>query len=435
MLPAVYRSEADLGVRRARFFGALGELEGRRERIASPLAELSRLPFALADQGFDDRAAFERLSNLVRPSLPELVRPRSKTASGRAPRIGLIVPWSLGPLSAAAMLALAPLLRAEGLDLTLLDLRGTAHGTAAERGTLRLPRQLATARQAIADLRLDTLLHGELGADPLAYFLAHSRLAPVQINLGGASVTSGVRTVDYYLSDRFSDEADSDALITERLVLLDWFPRLWPRAAFAEPKAGPTRAALDLPAQGALYFCPLRPARLHPGFDQTLAGLLAGDPEGHLILLEEVQSAQPGATLRERLAETLGPAAARVVFLPPAAASPAMAVATVVLDGYPCGGGEALIEAFLRGVPVVTRPGRFGRARLGQALYRALEIAGPVAAGADDHVRQAVRLARDEAARRELGAAMRARAKDLIDNPAGARALAGFLHAVTGRAG
>ena len=54
--------------------------------------------------------------------------------------------------------------------------------------------------QAILDRRLDVLIYPEIGMDPTTVKLASLRLVPVQVAAAGHTETSGLPTIDYYLS-------------------------------------------------------------------------------------------------------------------------------------------------------------------------------------------------------------------------------------------
>ena len=428
MLPRVYASLDDMAARRARFFETLTLLERSRDRIADPLAEINQLPFALAGHGENDRVAFERIANLVRPSVPEWVNPRTKAPRGKYLRIGFVLPHAAISERGAGLLGVLPALAARNIEIIALDPSGASASPSIIPGvarTLRLPRHLAEARQAIADLHLGALIHGEIGRDPLGYFLAFSRLAPVQLNLGGLGVTSGLRTIDHYISDRFTDDEAAQEEYTERLIRFDGMARMWSRPAAAFETRG--RAALGLPPTGSLYVCPARPSRLHPGFDRCLANLLERDRDGYVVMLEDPLAPSDVELLRARFRTTLGREAARVVFIVPSRLDAVLLLATVVLDAMPSGGTGALIDALAAHVPIVTWAGSVSRARRGQALYRALGIDGPVAHDAAGYVAQALALAGEPARRAALIEAIREREPRLFDQQSGAEALADFV--------
>ena len=64
----------------------------------------------------------------------------------------------------------------------------------------KLEPNLDAARQGIAASEPDLVFYPEIGMDPVVYFLAFSRLAPIQAVSFGHPITSGVATIDYFLS-------------------------------------------------------------------------------------------------------------------------------------------------------------------------------------------------------------------------------------------
>lgn len=71
-----------------------------------------------------------------------------------------------------------------------------------------------------SEARLDVLLYPELGMDPLTPQLAALRLAPVQVASWGHPETTGMPTIDHYLSAELFEAADSEEYYSERLVRL-----------------------------------------------------------------------------------------------------------------------------------------------------------------------------------------------------------------------
>ena len=80
-------------------------------------------------------------------------------------------------------------------------------------------------------------------------------------------------------------------------------------------RSGAGRDSLGLSETAHLYICPQSLFKLHPGFDQVLAGILRRDPEGEIILLEGPHR-QWRQALERRFAHVMPGVAARVRFLP-----------------------------------------------------------------------------------------------------------------------
>ena len=74
--------------------------------------------------------------------------------------------------------------------------------------------------RAIGDAQLDALIYPEIGMDALTTQLASLRLAPVQAATWGHPETTGLPTIDLYLSADGLEPADADGNYSERLVRL-----------------------------------------------------------------------------------------------------------------------------------------------------------------------------------------------------------------------
>ena len=61
---------------------------------------------------------------------------------------------------------------------------------------LPVPGQFDQIGKTVGKARFDVLCHWETGSDSINYFLPYFRLAPVQCNLFGLQVTSGIPQMD-----------------------------------------------------------------------------------------------------------------------------------------------------------------------------------------------------------------------------------------------
>ena len=75
-------------------------------------------------------------------------------------------------------------------------------------------------RKQIEEEKLDMLIFCDIGMAPDTFLLAFSRLAPVQCTTWGHSDTSGIDTIDYYLSSTYYENENSHVNYSEKLVLL-----------------------------------------------------------------------------------------------------------------------------------------------------------------------------------------------------------------------
>ncbi len=294
--------------------------------------------------------------------------------------------------------------------------------------TLRPQQPLAALQKLIAAQQLDVLFYPEIGMHPLTYFLAFARLAPVQCVAGGHPVTTGIPTLDYFISSRDLEPANAQEHYSERLVPL---PNLF--NYFEQPHlSGPPRVRRDfeLPEDAHLYLCVQHLFKIHPDFDELAAAILRADPRGRLVLVQGHRD-HWSLLLRERLRRTLGDDMARVQFLPWQPYERylhLLTLADVLLDTPHFNGGVTTLQALGLGVPVVTLPGAFMRGRQTYGCYRRMGVLDCVAADAQEYVRIAVRLATEPAWREQVRAQIRANNQVLFENVTVVRELEQFFH-------
>lgn len=265
-----------------------------------------------------------------------------------------------------------------------------------------LPMDLAAARQRIAEEELDVLVYTDIGMEPMTYFLAFARLAPVQAVLGGHPDTIGIAALDRYISSDLQEPPDANDHYSETLVRLPGAPTYYERPSVPAPVK--PRAAFDLPEDTPLYFCAQTLIKLHPDMDALFAGILERDRAG-LLLLPTGYNPRLAEKMKARFARTLGDAMDRVRFLPTMSHTDfltVMKLADVSLDTRPFGGGNTCWQAIAMGTPIVTWPGRFLRGRYALALYSLMGITDTVAESAEEYVDIAVRWATDRALRSDL---------------------------------
>jgi predicted O-linked N-acetylglucosamine transferase (SPINDLY family) len=205
--------------------------------------------------------------------------------------------------------------------------------------------------------------------DALTYTLAFSRMAPVQCTTWGHPVTTGSPTMDYFVSSELLELPEADGHYTEKLIRLPTLGTYYYRPKITGPAK--TRRDFGLDSKRPIYLCPQTLFKFHPEYDAVLAGILARDPDGELVLMEG-RSANWTSLLKQRFARTMPNVANRIRWLP---ALPnqdflqLLALANVVLDPIHFGGGNTSYEALAVGTPVVTLPGYYLRSRITRALY------------------------------------------------------------------
>lgn len=301
---------------------------------------------------------------------------------------------------------------------------------------ITLPPGLSFGQSAIAAEKLDILFYPDIGMSPITYFLAFARLAPVQVVSWGHPDTTGLDTLDYFLSAASVEPPDADAAYTEQLVRMQRLPCFYAQPEL--PEARLSRAELGLPEDGVIYGCPQSLYKIHPEFDQVLADIAAGDPEGHIVMIEGHPASMTNL-LRKRWSRTAPILVDRVLWLPRldfAAFISLLDHTDVLLDPIHFGSGNTLYEGMALGVPVVTWPGGFARGRIVAGAYRQMQISSaPVALTIEDYAPLALALGRDSERRAALRRTLKeVAAKELFSDIRAVRELEDFLTAAAASA-
>jgi protein O-GlcNAc transferase len=255
---------------------------------------------------------------------------------------------------------------------------------------------LKKAREIIADQSLDVLVYPDIGMEPLTYYLAFTRLAPVQCVMVGHLVTTGIPNMDYYLSSELIEPGNGREHYSEKLVLLKSMPGYVVKPEMPHPSK--SRSALGLPEDRNLYICPMSLQKIHPDFDQAVAGILKEDPQGEIIFFKNVHNNNWHPLIINRFRKTFPDLMDRVRFLPwanPEDFKSILMAADVALDTFHFGGGVTSYIILAAGTPIVTWPGPFMRGRMTLGCYRKIEMMDCVAHSQAEYVEIAVKLGTD----------------------------------------
>ena len=438
-LPATYASAADLRSVRAQFEQNLAALvteysAEKIRRIAPAPDKLCWDNFFLTYQGGNDlplQSMFGRwLSECLAVLLPEFATAPTPPARAR-PRLAMVSSYfhecTIGWYFASWVETLAQrgwelFLVHAGLDRDALTerLARFAHGEITLRGTL------AENAAAIRELAADIVLYPEMGMDRDVIALAALRLAPRQVCAWGHPVTSGLPTMDVFLSCAQMEPANAREHYTERLITL---PALGTRYLSPEIPPAMTRQQMGLPERRTLYLVPQTLYKLHPDTDSILVEIVRRDPEA-LFVLFELTPPSPVLRVHERLMRALAHASAEprrhVHWFAECSRENYLRInlgCDVMIDGLHWSGGNTSLDALHCGLPVVTCPGPFMRGRQSAAMLRALDCAELIAQSPEALAQIAVSVARDPNLRAGLVARIRKHLPSLTQSDAPLEAL------------
>jgi len=285
--------------------------------------------------------------------------------------------------------------------------------------------------QIIHGHQLDVLIYPEIGMDPVTAKLASVRLAPVQAASWGHPITTGLPTIDYFLSADALEPPQADDHYTERLVRLPGLGCFYDPPKGEVPEIDP--AALGIREGVPLLVCAGTPFKYTPRHDAVLVEIARRLGECQLVFFMP-----PAAEVMERLRFRLEGAFARAgldlarcaVFVPwqnRQAFRGLLQAADVYLDTLGFSGFNTVLQAIECGLPVAAWEGRYLRGRLASGVLRRMGMDELVADTDAAFVDTAVRLAQDAAYWGGVRDRMIAARGGLHRDPAPVRALEKFF--------
>ena len=446
-LPILYLSDEEVALRRILYARALEALAAEADSPGLVDAVGAVQPFFLPYQGEDDRALQALYGITVCRVLARAVSPAvlaGAPAAGERIRVGVVS----GFFRDHTLFKLFLEGWVTGLDRRLFEVIGFHTGRVGDAVTARCAESCdrfvqglpsgGAWQDAIQAAAPHALLYPEVGIDPVAGRLAAMRLAPVQCAAWGHPVTTGLSTIDYFLSSAAMESREAEAYYTERLVRLPGLglcytpdPMPWPEVAGGHD-AALARDPADLGAPvfwsgQALY-------KYLPRYDAIFPRIAAALGRCRFVFIAFAKSQALTDMFRARLGAAFAAAGLDadryVTILPPLSQRDylvGVAQADIVLDTPGWSGGKSTLDCLATNPAIVTLPGRFMRGRHTAAILRHIGCEATIAGSEDEYVSIAVRLARDPVWRADIRRTVAAGKHRAFDSLAYVSALETFL--------
>lgn len=400
-LPIIYQSADEIEHWRA---GVEAQLDALLEMDLQPNTSLALhgSMFYLGYQGRNDKELAEKTGRIFSRLLPTAPPLPDSSAAQKKPTVGIISRYLAQTHTVGKfMQGIIQQLCREKFDVIVFSVgadnayqqAGDEHPD--DRYVVLPSDNIEKAARLIVEQAPDILLYADIGMNITTYCLAAMRLAKVQCVTWGHPVTTGLPTVDYFISSRLiepSGHDDADSHYSEQLVRLNGLPTYYHRPDYGQIK--PNREAFGLSEQDHVYLCPQSLFKFHPDFDPLIKGILERDPAGVLVLLSHYAD-EVNELLRQRFETTMPEVANRIRFIPRLEQErffELLACADVMLDPLHFGGGNTTYEAFSLGIPIVTLPSAFMRSRVTAGSYRKMDLADCIVDSPEAYIDLAVRL-------------------------------------------
>jgi len=285
--------------------------------------------------------------------------------------------------------------------------------------------------KAIARGQFDVLIYPEVGMNSTTAQLASLRLAPVQLAAWGHPITTGLPTIDGFVSARAFEPMDAADHYTEQLIALPGIGCCYrPFDSVATP---PDMAALGLRAGERLLLCPGTPFKYGPEEDALFVEIARRCSPCKLLFFRS-RPVELAALLERRLRRAFD---ARhlsfddhVRFVPHQTQSNFFGLldqAIACLDTIEFSGFNTLMQAIERGAPIVAWEGKHMRGRFGSGILRELGVSEWIADTHESYADLVSKLVEDVTARSAFKEAIVARRPSLFGQQASIDALSKHL--------
>lgn len=262
--------------------------------------------------------------------------------------------------------------------------------------------RLEDAKETIRNDRLHVLVYWDIGIDPAMTRLAALRLAPVQCVAWDQPITSGLPTIDYFLSSSLAEPADAREHYSEELILLPGVGVCYQKPVIPTALLRKTRGDFGIREDAAVYLCCQYIYKYLPEQDAIFARIATRVRNAQFVFLTENEVV--ARDLRRRLDRAfsgVGLLAEEHCLLLPALDRftywNLQLLADAFLDTIGWSGGVSTFEAVACRLPIVTLPGRYMRGRQSYAILTQLGATETIARDEQDYVEIAMRLGLDRA--------------------------------------
>jgi len=420
-LPNFYWDENEIAACRVQYAEQLSAVENKLTSTPLDLTEAEDAlillqPYYLSYQGGNNCELYERYGRLLQKTLaaryPDWSKAKTKRRlkPGEKIRLGIVsrnfnnhADWRMvtGGL-------------VDRIDRDRFELFGYSTGGIVDAITEQAKSKISHYYRGLSFIRLcqqierdqiDILLFPEIGMEPVALKIAALRLAPVQCCGWGRTETSGLSTIDYYISPSAMEPEDAQLHYVEKLIKLPEF------GSYYEPQNLPDAVgsvdSLGLREDATKFLCVQSLFKYLPRYDFVFSEIAKSVPSAQFVFVARPDGL--GAKLLQRLKKAFEKegldADRHFIMLPYLSHANFLGLcrsSDVFLDSIGFTGCVTVLDALEHSLPVVTVRGAYMRGRQSSAMLNILELQELIAEDANDYVQKVVKLANDAEYRRSI---------------------------------
>jgi predicted O-linked N-acetylglucosamine transferase (SPINDLY family) len=297
-----------------------------------------------------------------------------------------------------------------------------------------IPDDIEALCQQIVDDKLHVLVFTDIGMEQQTSQIAALHLAPVQCITWGHPITSGLPTIDYYLTTELMEPENAQEHYTEKLIELPNIGVCYQKPNL--PEQTKTRSDFQLRDEATLYLSCQSLFKYLPQYDYIFAAIAQQVPQSQFAFLSHYSNFIT-EKFRQRLKRTFANynlnSEDYCVIVPRQdwiGYASLNLVSDIYLDTLSWSGGNTTLEAIACNLPIVTCPGEFMRGRHSYGILKMLGVTETIAQTEAEYIEIAVRLGRDSVWRKSIVQQMIERHSYLYEDKTCVAALEDFYRRV-----
>jgi len=433
LLPVVYESVADIQFWRSRFEQGLKSLDESisldklSDRINALESIGCRTTFLLTYQGYNNLNLQHQYGQIVQRvmaanypywsqslSMPELSK--SNTSKGKL-RIGYVSSHFFFHSVGVMAMGYFKHCNHEHFEIYAYHI-GSTNDYVTEQfrefshAFYNIPESLESVCEQIRVDNLHILIFLDVGMDTTTNLLAGLRLAPVQCVWAGHPDTTGLPTIDYFLSSDAHETEDAQKHYSEKLIRLPNLSHVYAKPSI--PDVDKTRSDMGLPEDVPIYVSCQTSFKYLPQYDYLFPEIVKRIPSAKVVFCLGGKDDILAQLLQNRIKQAFERAGlgseTSCIFLGRLGFNDylsLLSLSNASLDTIGFTGSNTTLQAIACGLPVVTLPTELMRGRQSYGIFKTLGIMDTVASDEGEYIEIAVRLGIDNAWRESISQKMR----------------------------
>ena len=255
---------------------------------------------------------------------------------------------------------------------------------------ITLPNNFDEKIQSINRKNLDIVFFPDIGMSTEFYYLSFIRFAKIQITSWGHPVTTGNKSIDYFLSSKLLETQEAQKNYSENLLLSNYLPMYFYKPVINK------KLNKDELIKKNIYFCSQTLIKIHPHFDNIIKKILDEDKKAKILFIKDKNEIL-SKKLFERLKRIIPFKTDQITFLEQLSLENYInkcGTSSVLLDPLYFGSGNSFHESMFYGTPTVTLPTENLKSRIVLGAYKQMQISEPpIVKNIDEYVDKAVKIA------------------------------------------